>query len=163
MRRSIIVLAIAVGLLAALTVAPAAAGPPEWPEERLFLLCGDDPDLEPCVDTFDANVPFFVIHGVYFEHGKDYNQKGVAPAAGHYDFNLYVNGEEIEEDWTYHWWTVTWKLFIFPEGLAGEDPFLFHGEWIGTCTHDDVGVVDGCDKPSDTLVILDTYVPITFE
>jgi hypothetical protein len=154
-----LVLVIALSSIVALSVAPVAAGPPELPEESIFLLCGID-GFEPCETEFPAGEPFWIGHGAFMPHGQGINQKGQAPAVGHYDFKLYVNGAEVEEDWTFHGWTTTFDVFVFPSGLEGE--VTFTGEWIGTCTLDDVGVIDGCDNPADTLVFLTNSVDILF-
>lgn len=160
MRRSLVVLVIALGLVAAVTVGPAVAGAPEWPEERIVLLCGFE-GVDPCIEEFPANVPFFVIHGIGFEPGPGANDlKRAAPAFGHFDFNLYVDGVEVEEDWTYHHRTYTWGLYIFPEGMTGDH--VLTGEWVATCTLDDIGVVEGCALPSDTLPVIVNSVPISF-
>ena len=133
--------------------------PPDLEDERIFLLCGFEP-FDDCITEFDAGVPFWIGHGVVNLQGQGFNQKGVAPAVGHYDFKLYVNDQEIEKDWTFHGRTTTFNVFLFPEGLSGE--VTFTGDWYGTCTFDDIGVIDGCDKPSDTWLFLSETLTINF-
>ena len=158
MRRVMILLFVLVGLVGGLLAAPAAAGPPEFPEERIFLVCGDD--FDPCIGDFPADTPFFIIHGVGFPHGQGTNLKRAVPAAGHFDFNLFVDDEEVEEDWTFHGWGRTFDVFVFPDGMTGD--VRFRGEWIGTCALDEVGVVEGCDKPADAVTFFTNEVAISF-
>jgi hypothetical protein len=148
-------------MLGVMWVSPAAAGPPpDLEDERIFLLCGIE-GFDPCITEFGADTPFWIGHGVFMDHGQGFNQKGVAPAVGHYDFKLYVNGEEVEKDWTFHGRTSTFNVFVFPDGLSGED-ITFTGDWYATCLLDDVGVVEGCDKPSDPYLFFTNTVTIDF-
>ena len=162
--RRIVTLLVALGMLGMMWMAPAAADPPpkmddlDW-DQRMWVLCGFEWAPE-CIDEYPAGVPFFVLHGVNMPHGPDFNMKGMAPAAGHFDFKLYVDGFELEPDRTFHGWTSTLNLFMFPDGLSGQHEL--RGDWYGSCTFDDIGVEDGCEKPSDVWLFYSQTLNINF-
>lgn len=158
--RRIVTLLVALGMLGVLSIGPAAADPPPDLDfdQRLWVLCDDG--FPPCIDEYPAGEPFFVLHGVSLPHGQGVNQKGIAPAVGHFDFKLYVDGEEVEVDRTFHGGTMTLNLFMFPDGLWGEHEL--RGDWYGTCTFDDIGVQEGCDKPSDTWLFYSNTLNVEF-
>jgi len=169
MRRCAVFVLVVVLLLATAAV-PAAAEKVEVPEERIFLLCSIiDPAEDPegwvatgCAsDEFPADTPFTIFHGVFLEHGQGYNQKGQAPAVGHFDFKLFVDGEEVE--WVTRWrgWTSTLNVFVF-DGFADGETVEFTGEWYGWCTFEDLGVQEGCEKPSDTWMFHTESRTMTF-
>ena len=162
------VLTLLVVLLGGLLVAPAAARPPEVPDERISLFECDWVE-PPCIFNFPAETPFWISQRLKNEHGQGINMKGVAPAAGHNDFKLYFDGVEVEADWTFHSETLATKLttgrglwlFVFPEGLAAGE-HVFFGEWYGTCSIADIGVVEGCDRPSDPLIWATRTLTVNF-
>ena len=166
--RRIITLLVALGMLGVMWVGPAAADPPpklddlDW-DQRMWLLCDDDPETWPweCIDEYPAGESFFVFHGVGLDHGQDFNMKGVAPAVGHYDFKLYLDEVELAPDRTFHFGTATLNLFMFPDGLEPGEREL-RGDWYGTCTFDDIGVQEGCEKPSDTWLFYSNALTIDF-
>jgi hypothetical protein len=106
-------------------------------------------------------MPFWIGHGVAMGVGQGTNHKGDAPAVGHFDFNLFVGEDELEEDWTFHGFPGAVNVFVFPEGMTTGE-VTFSGVWYDTCTLDDVGVVVGCDKPSDTRVFLTESLVVDF-
>lgn len=156
--RRVTVLTLLVVLLGGLLVAPAAAGlPEEVPEVRIHFLCGE-PGFPLCITDLDAGEPFFIAQGIKTAHGQGINMAGVAPAWGHNEVKLFVDGLEVEADWVFHstvlaqkvTGTIALNLFVFPEGLAaGEHVFIV--ESYVTCSIAEVGVVEGCERPSDTL------------
>jgi len=159
--RRVTPLVVIVALVGVFAAAPAAAGPPEIPEERIFLLCGID-GFDPCLSEFPAGEPFGIGHGINYGHPNipGVNLKQRVPAIGHLDFKLFANGDEVEEDWTFHWGVILFNLFVFPEGMTGE--VTFTAEWYYTCAHDDIGVIEGCEKPADTFVALRTETDVSF-
>lgn len=160
MRRAMFVLIVIGGLVAGMLASPAAADPPQVPEESIYLLCDFGP-FDPCITEFPAGEPFYIAHGASMLHGQGFNQRGIAPAIGHaLDFKLFVDGVEMEADRTYHWGPRVVRLFVFPDGLTGE--ITFRGEWFGFCTFDDIGIVEGCDRPSDSVLFLTNEVTVSF-
>lgn len=157
--RKLMLLALVV-LLLGLVAVPAAAGPPDLSEERISLLCGFDP-FPPCIAEFPAETPFWIGHGVAMGVGQGTNHKGDAPAVGHFDFKLFVDGVEVSKDWTFHGLPGVFNVLVFPEGMTTGE-VTFTGVWYDTCTLDDVGEVEGCDKPSDTRVFLTEFLVVDF-
>ncbi|MDH3261645.1 MAG: hypothetical protein OEM84_11825 [Acidimicrobiia bacterium] len=167
--RRVTVLTLLVVLLGGLLVAPAAAGPPEISGDRIWFLC-DGEGQPDCIDEFPADTAFWISHGIKGEHGQGIKQKGVAPAAGHNEWKLFLDGQEVEADWTFHSTVLTQKLtdgglglwlFVFPEGLQA-GTYVFRGEWHATCSMADVGVEAGCERPSDTLMGGTTTFTVNF-
>jgi hypothetical protein len=167
MMRRIVTLLVTLGMLGVMWVGPAAADPPpklddlDW-DQRMWVLCDDvEPDWPPeCIGEYPAGEPFFVLHGANMPHGQDFNMKGIAPAVGHFEFKLYLDGVELEPDRAFHGWTMTLNLFMFPDGLSGQHEL--RGDWYGTCTFEDIGVQEGCEKPSDTWMFFSNTLNINF-
>jgi hypothetical protein len=160
MRRALVLVVALAALIGALLAAPAAAGMPEIVGERIFLLCGVE-GFDPCIEEFPADEPFWIYHGVFMPTGPDINMKRDVPAVGHFDFKLYVDGVEVAKDWTFHPGPAVFGLFVFPEGMAAGEVTLT-AEWYFTCTLDEIGVVEGCEKPADSYVALSNDVTISF-
>ncbi len=159
MRRALVLLVAVAALIGALLAAPAAAGPPEITGERIFLLCGIE-GFDPCIEEFPAGEAFWIIHGVRLPTGPDTKMKRAVPAVGHFDFKLYVDGAEVAKDWTFHGGAAVFGLYVFPEGMTGE--VTLTGEWYFSCALDEIGVVEGCEKPADTYPALSNDLTILF-
>jgi hypothetical protein len=117
--------------------------------------------ISPPHEGFPAGKPFYIMHGWLPVFGE-------TKAIGVFDFNLEINGEQVEDGLIYIQpypggdYGYFWRIYNFPQGMP-EGTYTFVGRWYAPCQSQIVHNPSlDCPQPNEPLLSETSTVTITF-